>query len=405
MITFKFVLKGTKNNLLRLRITNNRKVSEIALGVEMDSETLADALSDKTSTENLAVKSMITRWRADMEDLRNDLVRSGQANMDVSGIRRLVEKIILKKEIKDEADDENDKYSWEKYYEKYVESKTNRSYRTACDQTLVKMRKHFPQLSKMTFDDITLKWLRDLDTKMLEEDLSQNSRNIHFKNIRTCLNRAIDDELTNNYPFRRFKIRPAETRKRNLPVEEIRKLFDYPVEEYQKYYRDMFKLSFLLIGINPVDLAGLTEITSEGRIEYRRAKTKKLYSIKVEPEALALIKKYRGKKHLVSICDRWEDYQDFTKNCNIALKKIGAVERKGLGGKKEIISEWPDLSLYWARHSWATIARKIKVSKDDIAQALGHGKKTVTDVYIEEDRDAIDEANRRVIDWVLYGKR
>ena len=120
MITFKFVLKGTKNNLLRLRITNNRKVSEIALGIEMDSETLADALSDKTSTENLAVKSMITRWRADMEDLRNDLVRSGKANMDVSGIRRLVEKIILKKEIKDEADDENDKYSWEKYYEKYA---------------------------------------------------------------------------------------------------------------------------------------------------------------------------------------------------------------------------------------------------------------------------------------------
>ena len=120
---------------------------------------------------------------------------------------------------------------------------------------------------------------------------------------------------------------------------------------------------------------------------------------------MALIKKYRGKKHLVSICDRWEDYQDFTKNCNIALKKIGVVERKGLGGKKEINSEWPALSLYWARHSWATIARKIKISKDDIAQALGHGKKTVTDVYIEEDRDAIDEANRRVIDWVLYGKR
>ena len=63
------------------------------------------------------------------------------------------------------------------------------------------------------------------------------------------------------------------------------------------------------------------------------------------------------------------------------------------------------MTTYWARHSWATIARSLRVSKDDIALALGHGAKTVTDIYIDDDMTFIDEANRKVLDWVLYGKR
>ena len=63
-----------------------------------------------------------------------------------------------------------------------------------------------------------------------------------------------------------------------------------------------------------------------------------------------------------------------------------------------------ELTTYWARHSWATIARKIGVSKDTIAQALGHGGNTVTDIYIDDDMEAVDEANRKVLDYVLYGK-
>ena len=87
------------------------------------------------------------------------------------------------------------------------------------------------------------------------------------------------------------------------------------------------------------------------------------------------------------------------------LKKIGKMERKGRGGKKEIKPEWPELSTYWARHSWATIARSIGVSIDDIALSLGHGDgHDLTRIYLDEDLQKVDEANRRVLDWVLYGK-
>ena len=87
-----------------------------------------------------------------------------------------------------------------------------------------------------------------------------------------------------------------------------------------------------------------------------------------------------------------------------ALKQIGPVERHGLGGKKTRHPLFPDLSQYWCRHTWATIAAELDIPKETIAAGLGHGGNTVTDIYIRFDLRKVDEANRRVIDYVL-GKR
>lgn len=402
MFTYKFVTRGVTNSL-KIRITLNRKTTELSVpGISIDAESLANALSKYPRDANLRLNRMLREWDNQIRLMRMDILENRRDEPPtLSGIRSLIESELFGPG----REAEPDKTSWESYYESYAASKRNSSYQTSCTGTLKKMRDYDKNLSKMTFEDVTLKWLNAFDEWMVEQKLSQNTRNIHFKNIRTCLNRAIDEELTTNYPFRRFKIRPEATRKRNLPVEELRRLFDYPCEPYQEFYRDMFKLCFFLIGINAVDMAGLTEITKDGRIEYRRAKTHKLYSIKVEPEAMELIERYRGKKSLLPLNDRWKNYQDFTKNCNIALKKLGLTERKGRGGKKIITSEWPDISLYWARHSWATIAYSIGISKDVISQALGHSSGlAVTEIYIERDDAKVDAANRRVIDWVLYGK-
>ena len=82
------------------------------------------------------------------------------------------------------------------------------------------------------------------------------------------------------------------------------------------------------------------------------------------------------------------------------------MERHGLGGSKEIVPEWPGLTTYWARHTWATVAYSIDIPKDIISQALGHSSgSAVTEIYIERDLRRVDEANRRVLDWVLYGRR
>lgn len=148
----------------------------------------------------------------------------------------------------------------------------------------------------------------------------------------------------------------------------------------------MFKLIFFLIGINMVDLCGLKEVNNV-RIEYNRAKTHRLYSVKVEPEAMEIIDRYRGKTHLLDIMDRYGDYKDYMKRMNRELQRMGHVERVGLGGKKFITPLFPKLSTYWARHTWATIAAELDIPKETIAAALGHKLgNTTTAIYINSAR-------------------
>ena len=261
------------------------------------------------------------------------------------------------------------------------------------------------KLEQLTFEDITKEWLLGFDSYLEPQSPSRNARNIHLRNIRAVFNDALDDEITIFYPFRRFSIRNTATRKRNIKVEDLRTFFNCPCDKKAQKHLDMFKLIFMLIGINLVDLCHLKEIDNEGRINYYRAKTKRLYSVKVEPEALEIINKYRGENWLVDILDRYKDYKDYTKRINQALKLIGPYKREGRGGKKTVEPLFPEISTYWARHSWATIAASLDIPKETIAAALGHGGNTVTDIYIEFDQRKVDEANRKVLDWVLYGKR
>lgn len=253
-------------------------------------------------------------------------------------------------------------------------------------------------------DEVNKAWLTAFDNYLAESNPSPNARALHFRNLRAIFNYAIDEELTANYPFRRFKIKTVKTDKRSLSVAVLRQVFTYPIEDWQEQYRDMFKLSFMLMGINFADMLNLKRSDMrEGRIVFNRHKTARLYSMKVEPEARVLIEKYAGKDHLLSIMDSRKDYLQYVRQTNNALRKIGDCERSGLGGKKTHHAICPELSTYWARHTWATIAASLDIPKETIAAALGHGGNTVTDIYIDFDRRKVDEANRKVLDYVLYG--
>lgn len=202
------------------------------------------------------------------------------------------------------------------------------------------------------------------------------------------------------YPFRRFDISPVDTAHRAMDIQELRILLNYPVEPYLKRYVDIFFLNFYLIGINMTDLChALHSDIRSGRLYYNRDKTGKLYSIKIEPEASDILDSYKGKEYLLNILDDNKDYHDFLQRMNKNLKRIGPVTLLP-HGKKVIEPLFPKLSTYWARHTWATIAHRIGVSKEIIALALGHGKKDVTDRYIDYDMSKVDDANRLVIDWL-----
>jgi integrase len=278
--------------------------------------------------------------------------------------------------------------------EQFLHLKTGKRTREIYEATMKKVTAFDPEV---TMGGITPNWLREFSVFL---GGSVNGRAIHLRNIRAVCNYALDEELTQNYPFRKFKIPREETRKRSLPVDDLRALMALDdLTPQEEEYRDMFLLIFYLVGINIADLAALThDSLVDGRIEYRRAKTGRLYSIKVEPEAQAIIDKYQGEQHLLSPFDRYSSYRDYNHSLNDALKKLGPVNGKHRNGvlTREPIN--PELSTYWARHSWATIAASLDIPNETIAAALGHsyGNK-VTAIYINFDAKKIDRANRQVI--------
>lgn len=251
-------------------------------------------------------------------------------------------------------------------------------------------------------DDLDRVWLTGFEASIGGK---VNARAVHLRNLRAICNFALDEDYTSYYPFRKFKIKTEETRKRALTIEQLRAIRDLDCEPWQREHRDMFMLIFYLIGVNPADIftAG-PEALRNGRLEYRRAKTGRLYSIKVEPEAMEILERYRGKRFLLSALDRYKDYKDYLHHVNDALKTLGMDARWGVKRKGKAIE--PGLSCYWARHTWATIAAELDISDPTISLALGHataGHRT-TAVYIKRNDAKIDEANRKVIDF-LNGDR
>ena len=285
------------------------------------------------------------------------------------------------------------------YLDEFVSYKKNEGTRTTYRTTRNKLLEYDP---KCTFESMDKKWLANFEIWMARS-MKINAYAIHFRNIRAVFNYCIDEGYTTLYPFRKFLIKREETRKRCLTVEQLRLLRDYPCESYQERYRDMFMLMFYMIGINASDLflAKKTDVVNS-RLEYKRHKTNKLYSIKIEPEAMEIIERHCGKgEYLLDVMDDYGNYKDFLHRMGVALKQIGEVERKGLGGKKIRNPLFPDLSSYWSRHTWATLAAELDIPMETISRALGHSiGSEVTAIYIRFDNRKVDEANRKVIDYL-----
>lgn len=285
------------------------------------------------------------------------------------------------------------------YVEEFAQTKTKERTKETYLYTKTKIESYDPHC---TFETMDRAWLAKFERWMTDNGMKTNACAIHLRNIRAVFNYCIDEEYTSLYPFRRFSIKKEETRKRSLTVQQLRELRDYPCEPYQVKYRDMFMLMFYLIGINATDLfmARHSDVVN-GRLEYKRAKTGKLYSILIQPEAQEIIERYKGKDYLLNVLDEYKNYKDFLHRMGIALKEIGPMERHGLGGKKFRQPLFPDLSSYWSRHTWATLAASLDIPKEIISAGLGHEiGSAVTSIYIDFDQKKVDDANRRVIDYV-----
>lgn len=281
-------------------------------------------------------------------------------------------------------------------FEAYSQSRRSPRTREIYGNTQKKIMQFASNAEELTFEDVDALWIKHFDDFLEKNGCEVNTRSIHLRNIRAAIRDAIAEGIASNNPFTKYKIRSASTSKRALSIEQLRKLFSlrytslYHTAYYNEYV-DVIKLMFMLIGINIVDLLHLRkEDYMNGYIDYDRRKTGKHYHIKVEPEAQEIIERLRGKKYLLSMMDRYKSYKDYAQHLNNALRKMGIND---------------EITTYWSRHSWATIASKLDIPIDTISAALGHSNGSkVTSVYIDFDLKKVEDANRKVIDFVLYNK-
>jgi integrase len=241
-------------------------------------------------------------------------------------------------------------------------------------------------------DLITTQWIKELGDQMKIKGHSPNTIGHRMRDIRTVFNEAD----TGRYPFRGYKIPKAVTTEhRVLTIEQTALIAKKEIKEpLMRWSRDMYMLSFYLIGMNWRDLAFIKEVR-DGRIYYTRSKGKKSYSIKVFPEAQAIIDRYPGKKYLLDLMDNYSNYRTGTKRIDKKLKSIAVlcnIDRP--------------VSLYYARHSWSTIASEsLGIPEDIVSRSLGHSVlkpiNEITQIYIRKELKPCDDANEKVIKAIL----
>ena len=390
---------------LKLRISTKKTKAYIGLGMKLTPEQWDEK-------EGKVVGHKNEKTYNDFIENKMTLAKSVLVKLDLQGVVDNYSANELRDIIESNGviREETNQAKFLEYYLARMEKMDKRKTKLSNDTAIKKMMQYDPLLSEKTFEDIDVKYIEELDAFWENQGLAVNSRAVYFRNIRAIFNKAIDDELTKNYPFRKFSIKKTPTKKRNLSLEELRLLKDYPIlNEFQEKYRDIFMLMFYMRGINAVDIFALKKSNIRaGRINYIRSKTGKAYSVKIEPEMQVIFNRYKGVDYLLHVCDgatnRQEyevKYEGFLQGMDRGLKKIGPYERKGLGGKKTIKPILPGLSQYWCRHTTATLMSDMGVSNDFIACSLGHenGNKT-TNIYIEYNQKEVDKANRALIDYV-----
>ncbi|MDR0371577.1 MAG: site-specific integrase [Prevotellaceae bacterium] len=398
---------------LKLTVSHKNKAFHISLDIFIPEDCWVNNKIEGSVKNKKFLNSYIMSRYSGIENHLFTLKHQGKlACMDVTELKKRLERMSSIEPQEEEESVRGEKYLFRQHADKFIASRLAPKTRETYKSTLSKLSS-FYNLDELTFGDIDYNWLEDFEVKM-RATCRTNTRSIHMRNIRAIFRNATKRKLVSKdlYPFEDFSIKTEETLHRNLSLADLITIKNYPVEPHQEKYRDLFMLQFYLIGINTIDILHV-EVITNGRLQYRRAKTGKLYDIKIHPEAMKIISKYTpGKKYLLNFLDNYKSYADFTHRYGRNLKQIGPVEwvksksKNGRGiKKKQYKSLFPFLSSYYARHTWATIAADLDIPEKTIRMALGHGRKTTTDIYINFDIKKVDEANNKIIRHLLSEER
>ncbi len=260
--------------------------------------------------------------------------------------------------------------------------------------------KRFREDKDVPLDDLNSDMIMAYEAYLQNSGVNQNSSSFYMRNLRAVYNRAVEKELAlQRFPFKHVYTGVDKTIKRAVPLKAVKKIkeMDFSTNPAFDFARDMFLFSFYTRGMSFIDMAYLRKKDLQnGILTYRRRKTGQQLSIKWEKCMQDIVEKYdtSHSNYLLPIikphrdADERKQYIYAAHNINRCLKIIG----KELG---LLVS----LTLYVARHAWASIAKSKNVPISVISEGMGHDSEATTRIYLASfDTMAIDKANSMILE-------
>ncbi|HTN37105.1 MAG TPA: site-specific integrase [Arachidicoccus sp.] len=252
--------------------------------------------------------------------------------------------------------------------------------------------------SKISLDEITPQFLNKYEKLLLMDGKSPTTVGIYLRPLRAIINRAIEQGLVSrdSYPFGRgkYQILGGRNIKKALSKEELMAISSYEAssDTSRAMYKDLWMFSFFCNGMNVADICHLqNKDIQDGFILYQRRKNinkykanPKIIRVAATESVMAIIEKWQGNgnspedyifpflDHTMNAYQKKIRTKEITHNLNDNMKAVA----KALNINKSVTS-------YTARHSYATLMKRLGASTEFISESFGHSSVAVTNKYLD----------------------
>lgn len=375
------------------QIIHERKVRQLLTEYKVFPDEWDGCRSMVTTTQNNERKSFILSIR---ERIRRDIERLYKIDrkLGANGLIYTADDVI------DEFNRYTHEYSLFNFMESIIDKlKHNGKIRTSeTYKSTLNSFKKFRNDEDIMLDCITSETMEGYEAWHKSRGVAPNTISFYARILRAVYNRAVEaDIIENRNPFRHVYTGVDKTVKRALPLAAIKKIkaLDLSLTPALDYARDMFLMSFYLRGMSFIDMAFLKKTDLKyGYVTYRRRKTGQQLIIKWTKEMQMILDKYPENKsdYLLPVIrnpvtNERCAYRNMGYNINRNLKKIGAM-----------VGVTIPITLYVARHSWASAAKAKGIPLSVISEGMGHDSESTTQIYLASlDTSVVDKANSLIL--------
>lgn len=375
------------------QIIHERKVRQLLTDYKVFSSEWDENRSMVTTTQKSERKSLILSIR---ERIRWDIERLTKIDrkLEANGLTYTADDVI----------DEFNRYAHEYSLFNFMEGiiaklKQNGKVRTSeTYKSTLNSFKKFRKDEDIMLDCLTSEIMEGYEAWHKCRGVAPNTISFYTRILRAVYNRAVEDDIIENRnPFRHVYTGVDKTVKRALPLAVIKriKVLDLSLTPSLDFSRDMFLMSFYLRGMSFIDMAFLKKSDlKNGYVTYRRRKTGQQLVIEWTKEMQMILDKYyeNASDYLLPIIrnpgtNERCTYHNMGYNINHNLKRIAGMVGVSI-----------PLTLYVARHSWASAAKAKGIPLSVISEGMGHDSEATTQIYLASlDTSIVDKANSLIL--------